>query len=215
MVNIRVIHSLTLLQESWKLLLETQKDYHVLTYKNNYRDLPPTHEDVDIILMDLPNFLRYSEETPSFSPSTQTKLAVFIQAGEEHYITKALQAGAHGFLMEEMEEEEFLWAIDCIAKGKYYIHGRASHHLVTSYKPTQEELRYSTNPLTKRAFQTLQLVAQGLNNEEVAQKMGISTKTAKNHMANVLITLNVQNRTGAVMKAIQNGWMEVPRSPIK
>lgn len=67
MVNIRVIHSLTLLQESWKLLLETQKDYHVLTYKNNYRDLPPTHEDVDIILMDLPNFLRYSEETPSFS----------------------------------------------------------------------------------------------------------------------------------------------------
>lgn len=138
-------------------------------------------------------------------------MAVFIQAGEEHYITKALQAGAHGFLMEEMEEE-FLWAIDCIVKEQYYIHGRASHHLVTSYKPTQEELRYSTNPLTKRAFQTLQLVAQGLNNEKVAQKKGISAKTAKNHTANVLITLNVQNRTGAVMKAIQNGWMEVPHS---
>lgn len=215
MINIGLIKSPTLLQESLKLLLETRKDHHIVAQSSDYRDLLQKEMELDVLLIDLPNFLRYSEETLPAPFAKQTKLIVLIQAGEEHHVTKAIKAGAYGFLLEEMEEEEFLWAIDRVAQGKYYIHGRASHHLMFPYEPTQEERHHSTNPLTKRAFQTLQLVAQGLNNEEVAQKMGISPKTAKNHMSNVLLTLNVQNRTGAVMKSIQNGWMEVPNSPIK
>src|SRR5699024_1041479 len=141
---------------------------------------------LDIVVIDLPNFLRWIEEMPPEFFSENTKIIVLAKSGEEHHVVKAIQAGVYGFLLEEMETEEFLYAVDQVAQGKYYIHGRASHHLIALYDLSVEEKGYlqeqpnkPKNPLTKRAFQSLQLVAQGYNNKEISQSMKISEKTGR------------------------------------
>jgi len=217
MINIGLIKSPGLIQESFKLMLETQDPNQVLTQGSTYQDLEQVEQTLDIVVIDLPNFLRWSEEAFPDIFSESTKLIVLAKSGEEHHVMEAIKAGVYGFLLEEMETKEFLYAVDQVAQGKHYIHGRASHHLMTLYDPSVEEKRHlqeqpnkPKNPLTKRAFQALQLVAQGHNNKEIAQSMQISEKTVKNHLANVLAVLQVRNRTEAVITAIQNGWMEVP-----
>lgn len=218
MINIGFIKSPGLVQESFKLMLETRDSNHVLMQRSNYKDLEQVEQSLDIVIMDLPNFLRWIEEVSPDTFSESNKLIVLAKSGEEHHVLEAIKAGVYGFLLEEMEAEEFLYAVDQVARGEYYIHGRASHHLMTLYDPAIEESRRLQekhnkpgNPITKRAFQALQLVAQGLNNEEISQSMGISEKTVKNHLANVLAVLQVRNRTEAVITSIQNGWMEVPK----
>src|SRR5699024_6617359 len=217
-INIGFIKSPGLLRESFKLMLETRVSNRVLIQGHNYKDLEQVEQALDIVLIDLPNILRYSEEVSPDTFSENNKLIVLAKAGEEHYVIETIKAGAYGFLLEEMEAEEFLYAVEQVAQGKYYIHGRASHHLMTLYDSStvekrgpQEKNNQPRNPITKRAFQALQHVAQGLNNEEISQHMGISDKTVKNHLANVLAVLQVRNRTEAVITAIQNGWMEVPK----
>lgn len=217
MINIGLIKSPGLLQESFRLMLETRDSNHVLMQGGHYKDLEQAEQALDIVVIDLPNFLRRIEEVYPDTFSENNKFIVLAKSGEEHYVIEAMRAGVYGFLLEEMEAEEFLYAVDQVARGKYYIHGRASHHLMALYDPAIEENRRLQeknnkpgNPITKRAFQALQLVAQGLNNEEISRYMQISEKTVKNHLANVLAVLQVRNRTEAVITAIQNGWMEVP-----
>src|SRR5699024_6388167 len=103
-----------------------------------------------------------------------------------------------------------------ILRGKYYIHGQATHHLITFYskqkgdKKPKEKRTIVANPLSQRVFQVLQLIAEGLSNEDIAKVMQISDKTVKNHVSHILIALEVNNRTAAVIKAIQNGWVTIP-----
>src|SRR5699024_5713412 len=171
MINIGLIKSPGLVQESFKLMLETRDANHVLMQGSNYKDLKQVEQTLDIIVIDLPNFLHWREEAFPDTLSESTKLIVLAKSGEEHHVMEAIQAGVYGFLLEEMETEEFLYAVDQVAQGKYYIHGRASHHLMALYDPAiennrrlQEKQNKPGNPITKRAFQALQLVAQGLNN---------------------------------------------------
>src|SRR5699024_1641789 len=218
MINIGFIKSPGLLRESFKLMLETRVSNRVLIQGHNYKDLEQVEQALDIVLIDLPNFLRYSEEVSPDTFSENNKLIVLAKAGEEHYVVETIKAGAYGFLLEEMEAEEFLYAVEQVAQGKYYIHARSSHHLMTLYDSSTVEKRGNKQknntlmyPNTILAFKSLQLVVQVLNIEVISEHMGISELTVKNHLANVIAVLQVRNRTEAVITAIHNGWMEVPK----
>jgi len=107
-----------------------------------------------------------------------------------------------------MEAEELLYAFEQIAKGKLYVHGQATHHLLNFYqeqidgKKQVGSIEKNTNPLSKWMFRTLELAAQGLSNKEIANKMGLSDKTVQNQMSNILTVLQVKNRTAAIVKAV-------------
>src|SRR5699024_5086570 len=132
-------------------------------------------------------------------------------------VGEAMNAQVHGFLFKEMEADELLHAFQQILKGKMYIHGQATHHLVTFYQEQIEgrkqvnSIEKNTNPFPKRMFQTLQLAAQGLSNKKIANKMRVSNKTVKNQMSHILIILHVQSRTAAIVKAVQQGWIVIPK----
>jgi len=88
-----------------------------------------------------------------------------------------------------MESQEFLHVLQQISRGKIYIHGQASHCLVTYYQE--------------------QLEARPPQDET---ETGLSDKTVKNQMSNILIILQVQNRTAAIVKAAQQGWITIPKN---
>jgi len=218
MINIGIIESQTLLQESFKLILETQPSNKVLVHSNHYDDLRQVKESLDIVFLDIPNFQQCRNDMQHIILSKGTKIIVLAQRGEERFVTEAMDAKVQGFLFKEMEAEELLDALQQILKGKIYIHGQATHHLVTFFRKqieNKEQKGLIEQPteehLPKRMFQTLELAAQGLSNEEIASKMRVSDKTVKNQMSHILSILHVSNRTAAVVKAVQNGWVVIPK----
>jgi len=217
MTNIAIIESQSLLQESYKLILETQSFYNVIVQGVNYTELQKADQHLDVILLDIPNFIHYCEDTERSFQSPETQMIVLAQRGEERRVIDVMNEGVYGFLFEEMEANELLQAVRQVLNHKFYIHGQATHHLLTHSHQLLEEKKQNLHqeppscPLTKRPFQVLQYIAEGLSNQEIAAKVHISDKTVKNHVYDILDTLDVRNRTEAVIKAIQSGWITIPK----
>jgi DNA-binding NarL/FixJ family response regulator len=118
----------------------------------------------------------------------------------DEYILRALQAGAMGYLLKSTPQEEILQAVELVRKDNRYIPPRIAQKL--SMAVTYEEL-------SQREYEVLSLVAQGLTNKEVAEKLHISDKTARNHVANCLLKLGANDRTEAVTTAIARGLLRI------
>lgn len=218
MINIGILESQTLLRESFKLTLDTDASYNVVFSSDDYKNIYKIKEHVGILLLDISHFKQYRDDAPHNSFLQEAKIVVVAEQGEEDLVIEALEAQARGFLFKEMESQEFLHALQQISRGKIYIHGQASHYLVTYYqeqleaRQQQDEIETGTNPLPKQMFRTLELASQGLSNQEIADQMGLSDKTVKNQMSNILTILQVQNRTAAIVKAVQQGWITIPKN---
>src|SRR5699024_3031515 len=157
----------------------------------------------------------YCEDTERSFQSPETQMIVLAQRGEERRVIDVMNEGVYGFLFEEMEANELLQAVRQVLNHKFYIHGQATHHLLThSHQLLEENIQdlhqvLSFYPLTKRPFHVLQYIEEGLSNQEIAAKVHINDKPVKNHVYDILDTLDVRNRTEAVIKAIQSGWITI------
>src|SRR3984957_18862800 len=111
-------------------------------------------------------------------------------------IHKALQAGAQGYVLKSATGQELIPAIQAVAAGQRWIPKDVAGRL-NSRKMFEE--------LTPREIQVLQLLAKGLANKEIADVLGISEHTVKDHLKKILAKLRVADRTEAVTKAITRG----------
>lgn len=111
-------------------------------------------------------------------------------------IYRALQAGAHAYLLKDMFREELLEAIRTVHAGQRRIPGAVATRLAE---------RMAGNDLTAREGEVLQLIASGKTNREIATGLAITEGTVKGHVNNILSKLGVSDRTQAVTTAIQRG----------
>jgi DNA-binding NarL/FixJ family response regulator len=116
-------------------------------------------------------------------------------SGEEE-IYRALQAGAHGYVLKTMVREELLRAIRQIMEGERYLDPAVASALAA---------RVSHRTLTSRELEVLRMVAKGLSNKEIAAALNIVEVTVKLHVSHVLEKLNVRDRTAAATAAVQRG----------
>jgi len=147
------------------------------------------------------------------------KVVILSIHDDENYVSHALQTGAQGYLLKEMDTEALMDAIKVVYDGGSYLHPKVTHNLVREYRRLVEnnhtnsindiEYRQPLHLLTKRECQVLQLLSEGQSNRKIAESLVISEKTVKNHVSNILQKMNVNDRTQAVVTAIRNGWVEV------
>lgn len=114
----------------------------------------------------------------------------------DEYITTALQAGARGYLMKNTPQEEIVKAVEAVSRNERCVPERIVQRLMDTMG------RIS---LSQREIEVLKLVARGCSNKEIAQKLFISDKTARNHVVNCLEKLHVDDRTEAATTAIARG----------
>jgi DNA-binding NarL/FixJ family response regulator len=114
-----------------------------------------------------------------------------------------LDAGAMGCILESASTEELLSAIRQVARGETFLSPPIVKHLVSSVaaRPQQQAIE----PLTGREREVLQLLARGLSNKDIAQKLYLSVRTVEGHLANIYGKLHVKSRTEAVVLAVQHG----------
>jgi two-component system, NarL family, response regulator DegU len=160
----------------------------------------------DVVVMDITmpemNGIDATAQITKKYPST--KCLVLSMHDNEDYVFKSIEAGALGYIMKDTSKEEFIKAIETVAKGEKYFSTSISNILVTGYlhkvKNPQEE---NESNLTKREKGILKLIVKGSNNREIADQLDISIRTIETHRANIMKKLHVKNAVELVRVAME------------
>ncbi len=115
-----------------------------------------------------------------------------------------LDAGASGILLETSSVYELLDAIRQVSRGETYFPPALTHHVLAIPRPVTPNAQPLVEPLTEREREVLQLLAQGLSNKAIAQKLYVSVRTVEGHLANLYGKLQVKSRTEAALWVLQN-----------
>jgi len=132
----------------------------------------------------------------------------------DEYVYDALSAGATGFLLKEVTAERLFDAVRVVAAGEALLAPTVTRRLIGEFArlrrgPAQRPARLDA--LTARETEVLRLVAEGLSNPEIAERLVLSEETVKTHVSRLLNKLGLRNRTQAVVTAYEAGLV-VPRS---
>lgn len=129
---------------------------------------------------------------------------------DDDTVFEAFRAGALGYLLKTSTPQEVIESVRLAAKGEAKITPRVATKIVEDFRRFEKSEGSNEEPdaellvLSDREQEILQLVAQGLRNKEIADKLGIAEKTVKNHVSNILKALHVNSRTEAAMKAMKS-----------
>ncbi|MGB7844935.1 MAG: response regulator transcription factor [Candidatus Acidiferrum sp.] len=155
-------------------------------------------ESADVVLLDLRmpvingiDVLRTLGGTPG-SP----RVIVLTSFETDEDIYRAVQAGAHGYLLKDTPQREMIDAITSVHAGKRYIPRHIAARLAD---------RMMRSSLTSREIEILEMLAKGLTNKEIGSALEISENTVRNHVISIIGKLEVSDRTEAATAAIQRG----------
>jgi DNA-binding NarL/FixJ family response regulator len=152
----------------------------------------------DIMLLDLrmPGMDGIGVLTALGKMEHTTRVVVLTSFEKEEDIYRAIRAGAQGYLLKDTTESEMVAAISVVNSGKRYIPRHIAARLAD---------RLMRSDLTARELQTLELLAQGSTNKQIAGTLGISENTVRHHVNNIMEKLQVTDRTEAVATALRTG----------
>jgi len=170
------------------------------------RELKP-----DVVLMDLrmPDLDGIDAIRLIVEEDPTARVIALTVASSEHDVAAAVLAGACGYLVKDSPVDEIVVAVRAAARGEAWLSPRAATALVdrvrsSNVEPPAEELTVIAE-LSARELEVLRLVARGLENSEIAYELGISPRTAKNHLSSILAKLGVTNRIQAAIYAVRSG----------
>lgn len=132
------------------------------------------------------------------------RVIVFTNCEEKHYVRNMMQNGAMAYLLKTADGNTIRAAIDTVMEGEQFIHSELKEQLFQQMLSNRRPGRYAPG-LTKREKEILQLIAQGLRNQEIADKLSLSVRTIENHRFNLIQKLQVNNAAALIRKAIDMG----------
>lgn len=158
----------------------------------------------DIILMDLvmENGDGVTATRQILEQLPQTKIIIVTSFIDDEKVYPAIQAGAYGYLLKTTPAPQLLAAIERVYNGEKI------YDSVVLDKLNQEKPVEKYEELTSRELEILLLMAQGESNQEISEKLFISLKTVKTHVSNVLMKLDVEDRTQATIYAFKKGLIK-------
>ncbi|HAX71028.1 MAG TPA: response regulator transcription factor [Anaerolineales bacterium] len=211
-IKLIIVDDHKLFREGIKALLTVTDDIEIVgeaedgaTALKKIRDLEP-----DVILMDINmpglNGIRVTEQILAQHP--QTRIIMLTMLEDDASIFHAMRAGARGYLLKGAEPEEVLSVIRAVAEGQALFGPAIATRLIQYFKELSAKPAVSDSlfpELTDRELELLRLIAQGLNNQEIAHKLVISPKTVRNHITNIFSKLQVADRAQAIVRAREAG----------
>ena len=170
--------------------------------------------DPDVVLLDvrMPKISGIEACVAIKEAVPAAKILMLTVSDEESDLYEAVKSGASGYLLKDSSIEEVAQAVRVVADGQSLISPSMAVKLIDEFKQMSQPDRgpVSTFRLTERELEVLRLVAQGLNNKDIAKKLFISENTVKNHVRNLLEKLQLHSRMEAVLYAVREKIVELP-----
>jgi two-component system, NarL family, response regulator LiaR len=169
------------------------------------RELP------DVVLMDvkMPDMDGLEATRKLKEERSRTAVIMLTMHDNPSYLRDAVRAGAAGYLLKDVSKDELVDAIRQVATGGAFIESQMLKGMLSEMKPGSAGAQTGVGKnLTKREREILALVAEGMSNREIADKLVLSPETVKSHVAAILEKLNVSDRTQAAIFAVRNGLVE-------
>jgi DNA-binding NarL/FixJ family response regulator len=167
-------------------------------------DRPPDVALMDLLMPGMDGVTAIAAITQRHPEIEVVAMTSFTQADLVH---GALQAGAAGYLLKDAEADEVAAAIRAACRGEVHLNPAIAKQLTRSLVAPKPR---TVDSLTDREREVLVLVAQGLSNQEIADSLVISERTARTHVSNILGKLGVASRTQAALLAIREGIAPAP-----
>jgi len=167
----------------------------------------------DIVLLDLvmPEMDGIQATSRIIECSPNSRVIILTSFGEEDKVLPAIRAGAQGYLLKDISPDKLIQAIRNAHRGEVQLHPNVAKHLMSAVAQKDAASdAHSNQPvvdeLTERESEVLGLIASGMSNREIAEKMFISDKTVKTHVSNILSKLHLGDRTQAAIYALKHGF---------
>jgi two-component system, NarL family, response regulator LiaR len=133
--------------------------------------------------------------------SPATRVLVLTSFLDDEKVLRAVKAGAAGYLLKEVEPGELAEAIRTVQRGEGLLHPAAAATLMEEFATAERPVPAAE--LTERELEVLRLLARGLANKAIALELGVSEKTVKTHVSNILAKLHLADRTQAALYAVR------------
>ncbi len=214
-INILLVDDHSIVRDGIKATLKDQKNFNIIGEAANGKEAIESVRllNPDVVIMDITmpemNGIEAADVISKKYP--HSKVLILSMHDNETYILKSVEAGAYGYLLKDVDKDEFVKAITAVYNGEKYFNTTISSMLVTGYLNKIKE-GSDTIPaavggaddydLTKREKGILKMITVGKNNREIADGLGISIRTIETHRANIMKKLKVKNAVELVRIAI-------------
>jgi NarL family two-component system response regulator LiaR len=208
MIRVLIADDYPLVRDSLRALLETEPGMEVAgEAADGVEAVLKAHSlQPDVILLDLvmPRRDGIGAIGQIKQQDPDAKILVLTSFAEDDKVFPAIKAGALGYLLKSSSPQQLLQAIRDVYHGQSSLHPTIARKLISELQRPQD-LPPTPEPLSAREMEVLRLVAQGMTNQEIADELVISERTARTHVSRILEKLHLANRTQAALYAAREG----------
>jgi two-component system response regulator DegU len=198
-------------RETLREVLSYESDLQVIAMWKNGAEAIKGLETVrpDVLLLDINmpilNGVDATKQLQARYP--ELKIIILSMYDDEGYVLETLKAGASGYLVKDGSVTEVVRAIREVAAGRGMVHPQVTQTIIQQFHDLALVNDDWKEILTNREMDVLRELALGKSNEEIADALGITEKTVKDHISNILAKLGVTDRTQAVVLAMKRRWI--------
>lgn len=211
-VTVLLVDDEPLVRAGLRAVLEAQPDIEVVGEAGDGAAVIPLVRQLrpDVVAMDVRMPLMDGIEATRVVLRTvpdPPKILVVTTFENDEYVYEALRAGADGFLLKRARPAEIVNAVRLVAEGESLLFPAAVRQLASEYGTNRAREAMDRASLTEREAAVLRLMARGMSNAEIADRLVVGVQTVKTHVSAVLAKLGARDRTQAVIAAYESGFV--------
>lgn len=218
MITVVIVDDHPVVSAGMRMVLESADDITVVAEGSNGCEalqLVEQHApDVLVLDINLPDKSGIEVACQLRTQKSRTVILILTAYDDPQMVFELLENGVVGYVLKDEALETLANAVRAVARGEnWFSPAVTSHVLRRAMKQAQprspSELEKAESVLTSREFQILQLLADGLDNSAIAERLTLAKRTVQNHVSNIYSKLGVTSRTEAMLFAIRKGWVSV------
>lgn len=214
-IRILIADDHRLFRQGLRHVFEACKDIEVVGEAENGRQAVKLARRLkpDVVLMDInmPDLdgVQATHLICEFNPAC--RVIILTMYRQDQYVFEAIKAGARGYLLKDIDEHQLVEAIFTVQRGEALIDPSQAARLLDEFRRLSSQMSpaSSQEELSEGEMQVLRLVAQGANNQTVADRLNLSERTVANRLSEIYRKLHVNSRTQAALVALRRGWAKL------
>ncbi len=210
-IHILIAEDHRIVRDGLRMLLQSEPDFIVVAEAENGREAiartKETRPDLAILDISMPDLSGLEATRLIKIESPQTQVLILTMHESDEYFFRALQAGASGYVLKKAATQDLIDAARAVARGEAFLYPSVAKKLIGDYvrrvQHGTEAVGYTS--LSDREREVLMLLAQGLSNREIADRLAITQSTLQTHRSHILDKLGLRTTADLIKYAVQHG----------